>query len=135
MLQALIGPVANLAGTWMQNRAEKAQAKQKLAVAKIEAQTKKVEQDGAWELEQARASQDSWKDELWTVFFVILLSACFYPPAQPYIEDGFVFKRRPSRMAELVNHGKYCRFIWLEVNRKNKRLNLCDYRITSRYLN
>ena len=49
MLQALIGPVANLAGTWMQNRAEKAQAKQKLAVAKIEAQTK-VEQDGAWSL-------------------------------------------------------------------------------------
>ena len=36
MLQALIGPVANLAGTWMQNRAEKAQAKQKLAVAQIE---------------------------------------------------------------------------------------------------
>lgn len=93
MLNALIGPVANLAGTWMKNRAEKAQAKQKLAVAKIEAQTKKVEQDGAWELEQARASADSWKDELWTIFFVGLLSACFYPPAQPYIEDGFRFLR------------------------------------------
>ena len=93
MLQSFIGPIANLAGTWMQNRAEKAQAKQKLAVAKIEAQTKKVEQDGAWELEQARASQDSWKDELRTVFFVLLLSACFYPPAQPYIEDGFRFLR------------------------------------------
>ena len=77
----------------MKNRAEKAQAKQKLAVAKIEAQTKKVEQDGAWELEQARASADSWKDELWTIFFVGLLSACFYPPAQPYIEDGFRFLR------------------------------------------
>jgi len=93
MLNALIGPVTNLAGTWMKNRAEKAQAKQKLAVAKIEAQTKKVEQDGAWELEQARASADSWKDELWTIFFVGLLSACFYPPAQPYIEDGFRFLR------------------------------------------
>ena len=93
MLQALIGPVANLAGTWMQNRAEKAQAKQKLAVAQIEAKTKKVEQDGAWELEQARASQDSWKDELWTVFFVGMLCACFYPPAQPYIAEGFRFLR------------------------------------------
>ena len=49
MWQTLISPVANLAGQWMSNRAEKAQAKQKLAVAKIEAQTKKVEQDGAWE--------------------------------------------------------------------------------------
>ena len=93
MLQGLIGPLANLGSTFLKNRAEQAAAKQRLKVAKIEAQTKKVEQDGAWELEQARASQDSWKDELWTVFFVLLLSACFYPPAQPYIEDGFRFLR------------------------------------------
>tara|TARA_R100000329_G_scaffold69910_1_gene61125 strand:+ start:1419 stop:1787 length:369 start_codon:yes stop_codon:yes gene_type:complete len=93
MLQGLIGPLANLGSTFLKNRAEQAAAKQKLKVAKIEAQTKRVEQDGAWELEQARASQDSWKDELWTVFFVLLLSACFYPPAQPYIEDGFRFLR------------------------------------------
>lgn len=93
MLQSLIGPIAGVATTFLKNRAEKAVAKQKLAVAKIEAQTKKVEQDGAWEIEQAKASQDSWKDELWTVFFVLLLSACFYPPAQPYIEDGFRFLR------------------------------------------
>ena len=93
MLQGLIGPLANLGSTFLKNGAEQAAAKQKLKVAKIEAQTKRVEQDGAWELEQARASQDSWKDELWTVFFVLLLSACFYPPAQPYIEDGFRFLR------------------------------------------
>ena len=93
MLQGLIGPLANLGSTFLKNRAEQAAAKQKLKVAKIEAQTKRVEQDGAWELEQARASQDSWKDELWTVFFVLLLSACFYPTAQPYIEDGFRFLR------------------------------------------
>ena len=93
MLQGLIAPLANLGSTFLKNRAEQAAAKQRLKVAKIEAQTKKVEQDGAWELEQARASQDSWKDELWTIFFVLLLSACFYPPAQPYIEDGFRFLR------------------------------------------
>ena len=93
MLQGLIGPLANLGSTFLKNRAEQAAAKQKLKVAKIEAQTKRVEQDGAWELEQARASQDSWKDELWTVFFVLLLSTRFYPPAQPYIEDGFRFLR------------------------------------------
>jgi hypothetical protein len=39
------------------------------------------------------ASADSWKDELWTIFFVGLLCACFYPPAQPYIADGFRFLR------------------------------------------
>ena len=93
MIQAFIGPLTNLAGTCLNNSAQKAQIKQRIQVAKLDAQTKKVEQDGAWELEQARASQDSWKDELWTVFFVLLLSACFYPPAQPYIEDGFRFLR------------------------------------------
>ena len=93
LLNQILGPVSTLASQWMSNRAEKAQAKQKLAVAKIEAQAKRLEQDGAWEIEQARASQDSWKDELWTIFFVALLSACFYPPAQPYIEDGFRFLR------------------------------------------
>ena len=93
MIQAFIGPLTNLAGTWLNNRALKAQIKQRIQVAKLEAKVKKIETDGDWELEQAKASQDSWKDELWTVFFVILLSACFYPPAQPYIEDGFRFLR------------------------------------------
>ena len=93
MIQAFIGPLTNLAGTWLNNRAQKAQIKQRIQVAKLEAKVKKIETAGDWELEQAKASQDSWKDELWTVFFVILLSACFYPPAQPYIEDGFRFLR------------------------------------------
>ena len=93
MIQAFIGPLTNLAGTWLNNRAQKAQIKQRIQVAKLEAKVKKIETDGDWEIEQAKASQDSWKDELWTVFFVILLSACFYPPAQPYIEDGFRFLR------------------------------------------
>ena len=93
MIQAFIGPLTNLAGTWLNNRAQKAQIKQRIQVAKLEAKVKKIETDGDWELEQAKARQDSWKDELWTVFFVILLSACFYPPAQPYIEDGFRFLR------------------------------------------
>ena len=93
MIQAFIGPLTNLAGTWLNNRAQKAQIKQRIQVAKLEDKVKKIETDGDWELEQEKASQDSWKDELWTVFFVILLSACFYPPAQPYIEDGFRFLR------------------------------------------
>ena len=93
MIQAFIGPLTNLAGTWLNNRAQKAQIKQRIQVAKLEDKVKKIETDGDWELEQEKASQDSWKDELWTVFFVLLLSACFYPPAQPYIEDGFRFLR------------------------------------------
>lgn len=93
MLQSLIGPIANVAGKWMEGRQKKAELKAKLEEAKVNAKVRKIEQDGDWEVEQARNSADSWKDELYTIFFVALMSACFYPPAQPYIEDGFRFLR------------------------------------------
>ncbi|BAQ90496.1 hypothetical protein [uncultured Mediterranean phage uvMED] len=89
----LLQPIASLAGQWMSNRAEKAKAKQALAVAKIEAQTKKVQSDADWEGQAMSASQDSIKDELWTVLFICLIVACFIPAAQPYISDGFRFLR------------------------------------------
>jgi hypothetical protein len=77
----------------MSNRAEKSKAKQALAVAKIEAQTKKVQSDANWEEKAMDASADSIKDELWTILFIGLIVACFVPQAQPYIADGFRFLR------------------------------------------
>ncbi|BAQ86555.1 hypothetical protein [uncultured Mediterranean phage uvMED] len=93
MLQALLGPIGNIATTFLKNRAEKAKAKQKLAVAKIEATTKKVQSDANWEASAMDASKDSIKDELWTICFILLIIACFIPAAQPYIENGFKFLR------------------------------------------
>ena len=40
MALQFITPIANLAGTWLKGRQKKAEVKQKLAVAKIEAQVK-----------------------------------------------------------------------------------------------
>lgn len=93
MWTALIGPISNIAGQWLTNRQEKAVAKQKLAVAKIEAQVKKVEQTGDWEELAMKASDQSWKDEAWTICFILLIFACFVPALQPYISDGFRFLR------------------------------------------
>jgi len=87
---ALISPIASVAGQWLSNRKEKAVAKQKLAVAKIEAQVKKVEQDGDWEELAMKASDNSIKDELWTCFFILIIAACMLPDAQPYIREGFL---------------------------------------------
>ena len=89
----VISAVADIAGGYLKGKQEKAVAKQKLEVAKIEAQTTKALQDGEWENEAIKATDNSWKDELWTVFFVLLIGACFVPAAQPYIEDGFRFLR------------------------------------------
>ena len=93
MIQMLVGPIANVAGQFLKNRAEKVKAKQELAVAKIQAQTKKVQSDANWEEKAMDASQDSIKDELWTVLFRGLIIACFVPSLQPYISDGFRFLR------------------------------------------
>lgn len=90
---SLIGPIADLASGYLNNKKEQSVAKQKLAVAKIEAQVTKVQSDANWEEAAIQASDNSWKDELWTVFFVILIGACFFPPLQPYIQDGFKFLR------------------------------------------
>ena len=86
---ALISPLASVAGQWLSNRQEKAKAKQKLAVAKIEAQVKKVEQDGDWEEMAIKASDNSIKDELWTCFFILIIAAAMVSDAQPYIKEGF----------------------------------------------
>lgn len=75
------------------NKKEKAVAKQKLEVTKIEAQVSKVQQDGNWEEVAMKASENSWKDEAWTICFIVLIFACFVPSLQPYISDGFRFLR------------------------------------------
>ena len=91
MLQGILGPIAGLAGTWLKGKQMKAQAKQKLELAKLEGAAKRAASASAWEEKAMTASQDSWKDELWTVFFVSMLCACFYPPAQPYIAEVLGF--------------------------------------------
>ena len=60
MLQALIGPIAGLAKTFLENRHEKSQAAHK---AKMEV----ISNTATWEEKMADASANSWKDEFWTI--------------------------------------------------------------------
>ena len=60
IFSAIVGPVANLAGTWMNNNHEQSQAKHKAKMAVIE-------HDADWESKMAAASGASWKDEFWTL--------------------------------------------------------------------
>ena len=87
---SLISPIAELAGGYLNNKKEKSVAKQKLAVAKIEAQVSKVQQDGNWEEQAMKASDNSIKDELWTCAFILIIGGCMWPEAQPYIRNGFI---------------------------------------------
>jgi|TARA_R100000808_G_C2059725_1_gene91691 hypothetical protein len=93
MALQFITPIANLAGTWLKGRQKKAEEKQKLEVAKIQAQVKRVQSDANWEEKAMDASASSWKDELWTLLFCGIIIACFVPACQPYLSDGFKFLR------------------------------------------
>ncbi|MDA7931776.1 hypothetical protein N9B42_02290 [Akkermansiaceae bacterium] len=61
---ALIGPVADLGKTFLQNKAEEKQAKH-------QAKMSVIQNDADWESKMADASGQSWKDEFWTIILAI----------------------------------------------------------------
>jgi len=90
---AALGPIANLAGSWLQGKADKnaAAAELKLTEAKAKAQILLSEKTSVadWERIMAENSGGSWKDE----FFVIVLSVpmvlCFIPGMEGVVHHGF----------------------------------------------
>ena len=93
MIQALIPALTELAGGWLKGKAEKAAAETKAKVAKAEAEAEVMKvaatHEAGWEKIMAEASKDSWRDEAWTILFIIIIAMCFIPPLQPYVERGF----------------------------------------------
>ena len=95
MFQALISPIASLAGTWLEGKVNKAKAETdvKVARAKAEAKVYATEATSSMLMEQNLTAQmaGSWKDEFWTIIFGGILVGCFLPWTQPYVKEGFVF--------------------------------------------
>ena len=89
MIQALIGPIASLAGSWMESKVEATKAKGKVAQAKAEAEAELMKHEAGWEKVMAQASADSYKDEAWTLLFILIIGACFIEPLQPHVARGF----------------------------------------------
>lgn len=81
MIQALLGPVANLAGSWLQGKADKnaAEAELKLTEAKAKAQILLSEKTSVadWERIMAEGSQNSFKDEWLVGLFSVPLVLSF----------------------------------------------------------
>ena len=89
MIQALIGPIASLAGSWMESKVEQTKAKGKVALAKADAEAELMKHEAGWEKIMAQSSDNSWKDEAWTILFITIIAMCFIPFTQPYVERGF----------------------------------------------
>ena len=95
MFQALISPIASLAGTWLEGRDNKAKAETEVKVARARAEAKvyETEATSSMLMEQNLTGQmaGSWKDEFWTLIFGGILLACFLPFSQEYVKEGFIF--------------------------------------------
>ena len=93
MWTALIGPIADLAGTWMAGKVEEKKAQAKTRVAKAEAEAivmqKKATGEIDWDLEMAKGSANSWKDEWLTILFSIPLILAFIPGMEDVVKNGF----------------------------------------------
>ena len=95
MIQALIGPIASLAGSWMEKKVSEQKGKSAVAIAKAEAEAEVMKvaatHEAGWEKIMAQGSQESWKDEAWTICFIVLIICAFVPDLQPYVKQGIEF--------------------------------------------
>ena len=82
MLGSIFGFGKSIFDGLMANRKAKAQANAEVTIAEGKAKAQAIlnaSQDAsAWERLQAQASMTSWKDELLTVFYVVVLSTVFF---------------------------------------------------------
>ena len=82
MIGQIIGAVGGLATSYLDG---------KTAIQKANAEIKLKQATGEmdWEQSAIDASRDSWKDELWTIVFVLILAANFIPSLQDTMAQGF----------------------------------------------
>ena len=81
MIGALIGPIAGLASSWLQGKADKNAAEAKLKLSEAEAKAKILLSEKTsvadWERIMAEGSKTSWKDEWLTLLFSVPLILSF----------------------------------------------------------
>jgi len=94
MIQALIGPLTELAGGWLKGKADAQAAAANLKLVEAEAKAAIMKSaatsEADWEKIMAQGSQTSWKDEWLTILFSIPLILSFCGEwGRKTVEDGF----------------------------------------------
>jgi hypothetical protein len=93
MLAALIGPIANLASSWMSSKVEKVKADGQAQVAQARAKAVVAEKvatgEVAWEKSMADSTDNSWKDEFALIVLLLPAILVFIPSMTEYVRVGF----------------------------------------------
>ena len=91
MLNLLIGPIAQLAGTWLEGKVAKTKANEKAQVAKAQSRPtiaeKKATGDIDWEQAAIENTATSWKDEF--ALFVLMAPAIAVYIRPEEVQAGF----------------------------------------------
>lgn len=92
-MMQFLGPVANLAGSWLQGKADANAANAKLKLTEAEAKAKillsKETSTADWERIMAQSTQNSWKDEAVTILVLAPVALCFIPGLEQTVQNGF----------------------------------------------
>ena len=98
MFQALLGPISELAGSFMQGQIEK-------PAAEAEIMKTAATHDSKWEIIMAQGTQNSWKDEVITIVVLIPTILVFIPGMEDVVKNGF------QRLNELPEWYTYLLFL------------------------
>lgn len=81
MINALLGPLTELAGGWLKGRLDKQAAEANLKLVEAEAKATIMKSaatsEAEWEKIMAQGTQNSWKDEYLVLLFSVPLILCF----------------------------------------------------------
>ncbi len=92
-MMQFLGPVANLASSWLQGKADANAANAKLKLTEAEAKAKillsKETSTADWERIMAQSTQNSWKDEAVTILVLAPVALCFIPGLEQTVQNGF----------------------------------------------
>lgn len=109
MLQALIGPVAELAGGWLNAKTQAQAANAKLKLTEAEAKAKillsKETSTADWEKIMAKGTHNSIKDEVVTILVLAPVILCFIPGMEETVKNGF------ARLSELPEWYTYLVYV------------------------
>jgi hypothetical protein len=93
MLQAIIGPLAGLASSFVEGQVSKQKAKSHLAQTEAEAKAEIMKtaatHDSKWELIMAESTKNSWKDEVISIIVLIPVCLVFIPGMEDVAKNGF----------------------------------------------
>jgi hypothetical protein len=93
IFSAALGPIAELAGSWLKGKADKNAAEAQLKLIEAEARSKILLSEKTsiadWERVMAEGAKSSWKDEFFVIVLSIPLILCWIPGAEGWVDRGF----------------------------------------------